>query len=145
MSWMQSLYQTYEEGMQLDISEDLKPNPVSHTVQNAHINIVIDGKGNFRRARVLEKTQIVLPATEKSAGRSSGEAAHALADKLQYVAGDYKKYGGQKPNYFEGYRKQLHDWCHSEHTHSSACAVLEYVSKNRIIEDLSLFHLIKYG
>lgn len=142
MSWMQSLYQTYEEGMKLDISEDLKPNPVSHTIQNAHINIVIDGKGNFRRARVLEKTQIVLPATEKSAGRSSGEAAHPLADKLQYVAGDYKKYGGLKPNYFEGYRKQLLDWCQSEHTHPSACAVLEYVSKIRIIEDLVAHKII---
>ena len=44
--------------------------PISHTFQNAHINIVIDGEGNFKRATVLEKTQIVFPATEKSAGRS---------------------------------------------------------------------------
>lgn len=137
MSWMQRLYQTYEEGIKLDIADDAKPMPVSHTVQNAHINIVIDGSGNFRRAKVLEKTQIVLPATEKSAGRSSGEAAHALADKLQYVAGDYKKYGGEKPNYFEGYRQQLEDWCTSEHRHPSVQAILDYVSKKSVISDLT--------
>ena len=136
MNWMQSLYQTYEESMQLEIAAESKPIPVSHTVQNAHINIVLDGKGNFRRAKVLEKTQIVLPATEKSAGRSSGEAAHALADKLQYVAGDYKEYGGQKPNYFEGYRRQLADWCESDHTHSSAQSIFTYVSKRTVIKDL---------
>lgn len=136
MSWMQRLYQTYEEGMKLDIAEDLKPMPVSHTVQNAHVNIVIDGNGNFRRAKVLEKSQIVLPATEKSAGRSSGEAAHALADKLQYIAGDYKEYGGEKPNYFEGYQMQLADWCASEHCHPSAQAILDYVSKGSVIKDL---------
>lgn len=136
MSWMQRLYQTYEEGIKLDITEDLKPMPVSHTVQNAHINIVIDVHGNFRRARILEKTQIVLPATEKSAGRSSGEAAHALADKLQYITGDYKDYGGDKPSYFEGYRRQLGAWCDSEHSHPSAKAVLDYVSKGSVIRDL---------
>jgi CRISPR-associated protein Csd1 len=133
---MQSLYQTYEEGMKLDIAEDSKPIPVSHTIQNAHINIVIDGKGNFRRARVLEKTQTVLPATEKSAGRSSGEAAHPLADKLQYVAGDYKENGGQKPPYFESYQQQLADWCQSKYSHPSAQAVLVYVSKRQVIKDL---------
>lgn len=135
-SWMQQLYQTYEKVMKLDIAEDLKPMPVSHTLQNAHINIVIDGSGNFLRAKVLEKVQIVLPATEKSAGRSSGQAAHALADKIQYVASDYKKYGGKKPNYFEGYCRQLTDWCNSVSSHPSSQAVLNYVSKGSVIKDL---------
>lgn len=137
MSWMQSLYQTYEEGMKLDIAEELKPMPISHTVQNAHINIIVDGKGNFRRAKVLEKTQVVLPATEKSAGRSSGEAPHPLADKLQYVAADYSSCGGVKAAYFEGYRQQLEEWCASAHSHPSAQAVLAYVSKGHIIADLA--------
>ena len=145
MSWMQSLYQTYEEGMKLDVAEDMKPMPVSHTVQNAHINIVIDGEGNFRRAQVLERTQIILPATEKSAGRSSGEAAHPLADKLQYVAGDYEAYGGQKPAYFESYRKQLADWCESEYAHPSAQAVLDYISKRRVIHDLVDYKIVWTG
>lgn len=139
---MQSLYQTYEEGMKLDIADDSKPIPVSHTIQNAHINIVIDGEGNFRRAKVLEKTQIVLPATEKSAGRSSGEAAHPLADKLQYVAGDYKAYGGEKAAYFKSYRQRLTDWCQSDHSHPSAQAVLNYVTNGQVIEDLAAYQIV---
>ena len=123
MSWMEKLYQTYEAGMLLDLPQAELPMPTSHTLQNAHINIVIDGEGNFKRASVLEKTQIVLPATEKSASRSSGEAPHSLADKLQYVAEDYASFGGKKKAYFEGYKKQLQAWCESEHSHSKVAAV----------------------
>nr|WP_305909523.1 type I-C CRISPR-associated protein Cas8c/Csd1 [Methylomarinum sp. Ch1-1]MDP4522442.1 type I-C CRISPR-associated protein Cas8c/Csd1 [Methylomarinum sp. Ch1-1] len=96
MSWMEKLYRTYEAGIRLDLKPEDRLMPISHTLQNAHINIVIDGEGNFKRAFVLEKTQIVLPATEKSAGRSSGEAPHPLADKIQYVAKDYPDFGGKK-------------------------------------------------
>ncbi|WP_373092135.1 type I-C CRISPR-associated protein Cas8c/Csd1 [Zhongshania sp.] len=137
MSWMARLYDTYEQAMQLDVAEDLKPIPICHTVQNTHLNIVIDGHGNFKRAKVLEKTQIVLPATENSAGRGAGEAPHALADKLQYLAGDYASHGGLKKAYFDGFRAQLTDWCNSEFSNPSACAVLAYVSKGVVISDLT--------
>ena len=136
MSWMAKLYETYEAGMQLDLSASDKPMPISHTLQNAHIKITIDGKGNFKRAEVLEKTQVVLPATEKSAGRSSGEAAHPLADKIQYVAKDYPQYGGQKPGYFDGYFKQLEDWANSPCTHPKIQAVKNYVEKGAVVHDL---------
>ena len=109
MSWMEKLYQTYEVAMALDLPIEAGQQPLmptSHTLQNAHINIVIDGEGLFKRASILEKTQIILPATEKSASRSSGEAPHPLADKLQYVAKDYASFGGKKRAYFEGYKKQ---------------------------------------
>ncbi len=144
MSWLSKLADTYESGSKLDIPESDKPIPVSHTLQNAHINIVIDGEGNFKRASVLEKTQIVLPATESSAGRSSGEAPHPLADKLQYIAGDYAKFGGKKKPYFDGYKKQLQDWCNSEFSHPMAKAVLKYIEKEAVVQDLvleSILHL----
>ena len=98
MSWMSTLHQTYDQAIDLtDLAPSAKPIPISHTVQNAHIVIVVDSDGNYRRARVAEKSmRIVLPATEKSAGRSSGEAPHPLADKLQYIAADYKEFGGKK-------------------------------------------------
>ncbi len=136
MSWMQKLYETYEQGMDLDLPEDQKLMPISHTLQNAHINICIDDNGNFKKATVLEKTQVVLPATEKSAGRSSGEAAHPLADKLQYVAADYGIFGGKKKNYFDSYLVQLQSWCQSEYRHSKANAVRKYVGKRSVIQDL---------
>lgn len=137
MSWMQRLYETYENALALNIPNDQKVMPISHTIQNAHINIVIDTQGNFLSAKVMsKKTQIVLPATESSAGRSSGEAPHPLADKLQYVAKDYTNFGGQKNAYYNGYENLLRSWCESKHSHPQVRAVLSYVRKGKVIEDL---------
>lgn len=136
MSWMAKLYETYEAGMALDLLDEEKLMPTSHTLQNAHINIVIDGEGNFKRASVLEKTQIILPATEKSAGRS-GKAPppHPLADKLQYVAKDYPDFGG-KNSFYSQYQALLATWCEPDHVHPKAHAVLKYIEKGDVIEDL---------
>jgi len=136
MSWMAALYQTYEQAMAIaNLPLHHKPMPISHTVQNAHVTIVIDGNGNYCSAKV-EKQSIVLPATEQSAGRSSGEAPHPLADKLQYIAGDYAIFGGVKKSYFKGYCKQLKAWANSDHSHPSVKAVLAYIEKQTIIADL---------
>ena len=136
MSWMEKLYQTYEAALQLDLDGDRALMPISHTGQNAHINIVIDAVGNFRRAEVLDKLVITLPATESSAGRTSGEAPHPLADKLQYVAQDYSFYGGKKKPYFSSYIEQLGAWCESDFSHAKAKAVYRYVRQGTVIEDL---------
>lgn len=142
MSWIEKLYQTYQAGVLLDLPQADLPMPTSHTLQNAHINIVIDGEGNFKRASVLEKTQIVLPATESSASRSSGEAPHPLADKIQYIAQDYESFGGQKKPYFEGYKKQLQTWCESEHGHNKVKAVYNYIKKGSVIHDLVASNIV---
>ncbi len=143
MSWLAKLYETYEAGVCLDLPEDKKLMPISHTFQNAHINIVIDEYGYFKRATVLEKTQIVLPATEQSAGRAGTiPPPHSLADKLQYVAKDYPVYGGKKASFFDAYEKQLADWCNSNHAHRKATAVHHYISKGKVIEDLVVAGLL---
>ena len=44
MSWMQKLYRTYENILEQCVTDDAEPlTPVGHTIQNAHIVIVIDG------------------------------------------------------------------------------------------------------
>ena len=138
MSWMQKLYRTYESILEQGVTDDAEPlTPVGHTIQNAHIVIVIDGQGNFQTARVMPpKTAILLPATESSENRTSGEAPHPLADKIQYVAKDYADYGGEKKAYFDGYLKQLKAWCESPFAHPKVQAVLNYVVKGRVIADL---------
>jgi len=136
MSWMAKLYETYEQAIMRDLPENKELMPISHTPQNAHINIQIDMDGQFLGAKVLEKTQIILPATEKSAGRSSGEAPHPLADKLQYVAADYAEFGGKKEPYYEGYLTQLKRWCESPSVHLKVQAVQKYVEKKQVIQDL---------
>lgn len=140
MSWMQRLYETYEHAELLKLPEDQRIMPICHIMQNAHINIIIDGNGNFKKAKVLpKKTQVILPATEDSAGRSSGVAPHPLADKIQYVAKDYVQYGGEK-QYFVSYESQLKQWAESQFSHLHVKAVLAYISRGQVIQDL-----VKHG
>lgn len=107
--------------------------PVSHIGQQAHIMVTLSGEGEFLGAEFLGKAQIVIPATEESAGRTSDAAAHPLADKLHYCAADYK---GEKENRFALYEAGLADWCASAHAHPKARAVLAYVRKGRLTRDL---------
>jgi CRISPR-associated protein Csd1 len=142
MSWIQKLYETYNNsqsmiGIESD-NNDVPLLPMCHTTQKAQIEIVIDGNGNFRRANVIPKSEArtIIPCTEDSGGRTSGEAAHPLCDKLQYVAVDYLAYGGSKKAYFESYIAQLESWCNSKFTDEKINAVLKYVKKGKVIEDL---------
>ncbi len=146
MSWIQKLYDTYEQCAGAPQFANKPLLPVSHTVQQAHIEITLDDKGNFLRAKVLSKEETILPATEDSAGRTSGEAPHPLSDKIQYCAADYPKYGGKKKSYYAGYEKQLSTWCQSKFSHPKAKAVLEYVRRGTVVADLvheKILHLGK--
>ena len=138
MSWMAKLYATYEKASEHEPADSGQPLlPIGHTIQNAHINIVVDGQGNFIEASVLPpKSQIILPATEQSAGRTSDEAAYPLADKLQYVAGDYQTFGGCKKSYFGSYEKRLQTWRESNYATDKVKAVYTYICKKAVIRDL---------
>ncbi len=142
MSWMAKLYETYENVFKLNLPDESKLMPISHTLQNAHINVVIDEDGNFKRARVLEKTKIILPATEQSAGRTRGDAPHPLADKLRYVAENYVQFGGTKKSYFDSYKSQLQEWCESQFCNPKVKAVYLYIKKGHLIEDLIQSNII---
>lgn len=139
MSWIQKLYETYENCSsmigKIESDDQVPLLPICHTTQKAHIEIVIDGDGHFQRARVVprEQARTIIPCTEASGGRTSGEAPHPLCDKLQYVAGDYKKYGGEKETYFKGYYDELKKWCIK---HPKAGAVFKYISKEGVLADL---------
>lgn len=142
MSWIQKLYETYNNSQSM-IGIEANDNevpllPICHTTQKAQIEIVIDGNGNFKRANVISKAEArtIIPCTEDSGGRTSGEAAHPLCDKLQYVAVDYLVYGGSKKPYFESYISQLESWCNSKFTDEKLNAVLKYVKKGKVIENL---------
>jgi CRISPR-associated protein Csd1 len=137
MAWMQKLSETYDAlfGNEPTGAELLMP--IDHTSQQAHVEIVIDSCGNFRRASVLTKVGTVIPATESSAGRTSGPVPHGLCDKLQYCAGDYADFGGKKEHCFDAYLQQLESWCNSEFWHPTARAVLSYVKKRQIVRDLA--------
>lgn len=98
MSWIEKLYKTYENNTVSIGKGEISLLPLCHTTQNAQVTIVIDGDGNFIRAFVVPKSdsRTIIPATEESAGRTSGIVAHPLCDKLQYVAADYGCFVGDK-------------------------------------------------
>ncbi|MFH1259126.1 MAG: type I-C CRISPR-associated protein Cas8c/Csd1 [Elusimicrobiota bacterium] len=106
MSWIHRLYETYENcrAMIGKIEDDSKVPllPICHTTQKAQIEIIIDEKGNFQRARLVprEQARTIIPCTEASGGRTRGEAPHPLCDKLQYIAADFKKFTGEDSYYF---------------------------------------------
>ncbi len=140
MSWIQKLYETYEN-CQADIGnpeDEIPLLPICHTTRKAHIQITIDGEGNFLRASVVSKgdARTIIPCTESSGGRTSGEAAHPLCDKLQYVAADYESFGGDKKAYHRSYVDGLSKWCASSFSHNKVSAILRYIQKGQVIQDL---------
>lgn len=147
MSWIQKLHETYEQCARAPQFVSNPPLPISHTTQQAHIEIAIDGSGNFRRASVVSKEDqtTLIPCTEESGGRAGSKPKnHPLCDKLQYVAGDYRKLGGEVTVGFakaeeephRSYLKDLEAWGASPYGHRKLAAVLTYVRKKHVVHDL---------
>ncbi|MBO9368923.1 MAG: type I-C CRISPR-associated protein Cas8c/Csd1 [Chloroflexi bacterium] len=159
MNWIQSLYETYEncKGMIGYSSESSRPLlPICHITIQAHIEVVIDGNGNFRDARLVDKddSTTIIPATEDSASRSgSRPEGHPLSDKLQYLAGDFINFGGEVTSGFaknptepyDNFIKNLTAWCNSPYSHPKARAVLAYVRKGTLMRDLANHKILLVG
>lgn len=146
MAWIEKLYATYEacKGLEPPGAERLMP--ISHTPQQAHIEIAIDGEGCFKAAQVVQKIETIIPATEQSAGRTGSKAPpHPLCDKVQYCAKDYVTFGGSKKSFFVEYEALLSSWCDSKFVHPKAQAVLAYVRKGAIVADLVAQKVLHIG
>ncbi|MBR1554636.1 MAG: type I-C CRISPR-associated protein Cas8c/Csd1, partial [Oscillospiraceae bacterium] len=147
MSWTNELYQIYELNYQraYDDNEPVML-PVSHSTANAQIEITIDMHGNFKNASSVDKDKAVtiIPVTEDSDGRSSNICPHPLADKLEYIAGDYAQFMGKKfSKYFNVYMNQLQTWAESENSHPAVCAVYDYLKKTELMQDLIKSNILK--
>jgi len=152
MSWIQKLYETYnncQSSIGYSGEEGVRPLlPICHSTTQAHIEIVISKDGNFRRANVVfDKNDMttIIPCTEGSASRAGSKPEnHPLCDKLQYVAGDFVKYGGEVTSGFakdpdephRNYVKTLAEWNKSKFAHSKTDAILKYVNKKTVVKDL---------
>lgn len=145
MSWMERLYETYEAARERrDLLKDI-PTPPGYVMPQAHIQVTLDGDGNFKGASVVDCEPTLIPATEESAGRTSGGAPHPLCDKLQYCAGDYAAFGGASHPYFddfesggtvkEGYLSLLREWSNFARLPMLE-AVLKYSERRRLVRDL---------
>jgi CRISPR-associated protein Cas8c/Csd1, subtype I-C/DVULG len=141
MSWMEKLSQTYDNCTSMigvmASEEDVPLLPICHTTQKAQVEITIDEKSNFKSSMIIPKKEArtIIPCTEASSGRTSGEAAHPLCDKLQYIAADYNEYGGDKESYYESYHHQLEEWV-NKGAPLKVKLIYDYIKQKRVIKDL---------
>lgn len=148
MSWLLNLYETYESNLDRVGVIEKKHNdreytllPISHTTQNAQIEVEVTEQGDFHSARILDKNEFstLIPSTEKSASRAGSVISpYPLHDKLSYVAGDFVAYGGKikKEEPFSAYIQQLEGWATSDYATSKVKSIYRYLSKRRLIKDL---------
>ena len=140
MSWMNMLYETYENVMKGG-TEGIKPSllPIAHTTQNADIEVSINIDGEYIGSKPVENDkETTIPCSESSAGRAgSNPVNHPLFDKLQYLAGDYTAFGGEKGSHFhKKYMEDLGEWCDSEYSNEQVKAIYRYLRKHCLIADL---------
>lgn len=157
MSWASSLCALYDANawrageVEMWNGKPLTLIPLGYDTMKAQIEIAIDGHGNLINARTLDKTEseTIVPYPDR---RTSGVKALPLCDSLSYIAGDFldkitlyfdgetekkkkRKLDDIKKS-FPSYLDGLIAWCVSKYAHPKAIAVLKYVSKKSIIEDL---------
>lgn len=134
MGLLQKALETYHamEGLAGVYQEGLEPlAPVGHIVTKAQIEVTIDADGRFVEAKPADKDKkIIIPVTEESSGRTSAPAAHPLCDQLGYLLPE----GKEK---YDLYIAGLKEWVNSPSTHPKAAAVLQYVQRGTMRDDLT--------
>ncbi|WP_430482950.1 type I-C CRISPR-associated protein Cas8c/Csd1 [Rossellomorea marisflavi] len=157
MSWLLQLYKTYESNKhETGIVHHNRFNreytllPVSHTTQNAHIEVNVTPSGDFHSATVIEKEDAttVIPTTEDSSSRSGKKIApYPLHDKLAYCAGDFAAFSSQQKSEesYKAYMSQLADWALSEQGLPKVKSIYDYLRKGTLIKDLVKENVLYLG
>lgn len=150
MGLFQKAVETYNrmEGLAGAESEERRAvlAPVGFITTGVKIAITLTENGEFVKAEHIADTftdnkgktqkrekKIIIPATEKSAGRTSSSAKftpHPLCDKLMFICPEYKES-------YAAYLSQLEEWCNSEYACSEIEAILEYVKKGTVRADVA--------
>ena len=130
MSWLTELEKVYDN--MIDKKTDDKPAPIYHISNNASVTVVLDSKGNFIKAELIDaksKDRVTtMPCTDSCASRSSGDDPYPLCDKREYVYGDTEKHGM--------YMNLLKSWACSAFANDKVKAVYTYAAKGTLAEDL---------
>ncbi len=153
MSWMNMLYQTYENNKAVagKTNESVSLSVIAHMPANSQLEVTIDEKGEFVSVKKVDKKEpkILIPVTEASASRGSGIAPHALNDTLSYIAGDFYEYVKDEKEKeaskrkFEAYIKSLQKWKEAEFSHEKVSAIYQYLSKQSMMKDLIDCKIVK--
>lgn len=143
MGLIQAAHRTYENhthlvGVPVTSKETLSP--VSHSIENARIEILLDHNGQFLQATPIDKEnqKTLIPVTISSANRTGRNTrAHPLSDQLRYLSSlDEDK--------LEVYKENLAKWVASPYTHKKAQAILNYIEEGTILTDLAGAEVIAF-
>lgn len=173
MGWLSMLEKTYDNcapkyaavgEIRQALSEGKRPLlPLFHTTQTAHLEIFIDGEGNFLKAEVLQGEKgkgvfTVIPCTAEASNRANSISPYPLCDNLGYIVKNLqlkkqedkekedkqkkrKKKEGQEEETFaskhEAYMNQLQGWAKSVFATDKVRAIYNYISKGQIVSDLA--------
>lgn len=136
MSWIEKLYETYEQSALIHTGEKAQPWPVAHFSKRAHVEIVIDESGRLRRIKKLgaAESATLIPITEASLGRAGSKIApHPLCEETSYCAFDFPDGNKKKQT---AYLSNLEKWCQSDQAHPKAKAILAYLKRATLWADL---------
>lgn len=120
---IESLVGVYMENMKSPLA------PIGHIITKMQIEITINANGEFIKAEKKDDEIIIIPATEESAGRTSGDRAHPLCDKLEYIS----NLNAKKHILFV---ELLQKWHESDYSHPMVDAIYSYILKDTVIKDL---------
>ncbi len=143
MSWLQHLYDTYEQAQKSDLTNDVVLRPYCHIYKKSEIIITLNERGDFISAEYILNDDKpisesrVIPVTTKSASRTRGVTPHPLCDEFKYIAGDFETYSDKsnKPE-FNAYVDLLSKWVELDNNQTLPKAVLNYVKKETLLCDL---------
>ena len=114
--------------------------PVSHSVQKAQIEIIINEDGKFVSANTVSENDnaTIIPDTGK-ARTGVYPPPYPLNDCLKYIAGDFKSFIPDtikiNDRNHDDYIKQLSDWKESDYSHKAVEAVFNNVKENTVTSD----------
>lgn len=142
MSWIQKLYETYEQAAPKQSPHEARPWPQAHFSKRAHVEVVIDDTGQLRRINRLNAhaSATLIPVTESSLGRAGSKIApHPLCEEIGYCCLDFPS-GDKKKQV--AYMSNLEQWCLSEQAHPKAKAILAYLRGATLWADLLSHEMI---
>lgn len=159
MNYLTELAAVYDRIIDTEGIAVEKPLPLYHIQNNCQVTIVLDERGNFKRAEANDpknrsERATCMPCTEKSSARSSGITAYPLCEKFDYAAGDindfiekpdpadsktireYEDLINKNQTKHDAYIKELESWALSSYSHKKIKAVYEYIKRKTLVKDL---------
>jgi len=136
MSWLEKLYETYDRCSGQPQFEQSALTPVSAVPQTTDLHVTLWPDGSLLNIELSPLEATTMFVTEDSASRSGkAPAANPLTEQLEYCARGMDRFGGD-PTKHDRFTAFLSKWVDSGLADAKVSAVLAYVRKGSLIDDL---------